>query len=289
MEDPSSGSKPVLLAKLTALSRRGAFLQQSDLGADIRSISGNRRRGPQGMSRVELDQALASGLVRVSGPGQYHLTRRGAEIVRRARSEAAVAAARSKPEAAAKVLQSPTSARPAAPVRPGLNPQESPLGWLRQRKDRDGNPLITQIEYDAGERLRADFWFAQMTPRVTSSWSAVPGEGGRRLAPGTGIDIADNVIAARERVSRALAAVGPELSGLMFDVCCHLKGLEEAERGARLPQRSGKVVLQLALRSLARHYGLDSQGRQGLRHWGGPGYRPGLEQAEEGRMPGQDR
>jgi len=49
--------------------------------------------------------------------------------------------------------------------------EESPLAWLRKRRDRGGEPMITQSQFDAGERLRADFWFAQMTPRVTMNWS----------------------------------------------------------------------------------------------------------------------
>ena len=54
-----------------------------------------------------------------------------------------------------------------------VNPAESPLAWLRRRKDRDGEAMISQAQFDAGERLRADFWFAQMTPRVTMNWSAM--------------------------------------------------------------------------------------------------------------------
>lgn len=273
MEDPTSGGDAALLAKLKALARRGAFLQRSPLGADILSTTGHRRPGSRGMSQVELDQALATGLIRSSGPGQFLLTRRGAAVVRKACAQSAVAAARSAPRATVPVDKQRGYSTPTV-ERPGVNVHESSLSWLRQRKDRDGNPLISAIEFDAGEQLRADFWFAQMTPRVTSSWSAVPGDGQRRLAPGTGKDIADGVIAARERVNRALAAVGPELSGLLIDVCCHLKGLEHAERGAGLPQRSGKVVLQLALRSLARHYGLDRRAEQRSRHWGSPGFRP---------------
>jgi hypothetical protein len=38
------------------------------------------------------------------------------------------------------------------------NETESPLGWLRSRKDRNGRPLITDAQYVAGERLRADYW-----------------------------------------------------------------------------------------------------------------------------------
>jgi uncharacterized protein DUF6456 len=58
-----------------------------------------------------------------------------------------------------------------------------------------------------------------------------------------------------------------------------LKGLEEAERAAGWPQRAGKVVLQLALTRLARHYGIGpatgASPRAGaVRHWGSDDYRP---------------
>lgn len=54
---------------------------------------------------------------------------------------------------------------------PGLNLTECPLGWLARRKDKDGRAMIAAAEFDAGERLRAGFWFARMTPRVTANWS----------------------------------------------------------------------------------------------------------------------
>lgn len=279
MEDATSSGAKILLGKLRALARRGSFLQRSPGGGEICSIDGRMRGGPRGMSAVDIDQAMAAGLIRAVAPGQFVLTRAGAQALRRDRAIAAVEAARRKPGSGQR-LGAADSARPAVPGKPTINVNESPLGWLRQRKSHDGSPLITAIEFEAGERLRADFWFAQMAPRVTSSWSALPGSGQHRLAPGTGRDIADNVIAARERVNRALAAVGPELSGMLLDVCCFLKGLEQAERDRRLPQRSGKVVLQYALRSLARHYGLDRRGSPGvIRHWGEAGYRPGVDGA----------
>ena len=96
----------------------------------------------------------------------------------------------------------------------------------------------------------------------------------------------DNAAAAGERVRRALAAVGPELCGVLIDVCCHLKGLEEAERMAGWPQRSAKIVLQLALTSLARHYGLQTAPHAGgkasaVRHWGSEDFRPMFEVPSE--------
>lgn len=167
--------------------------------------------------------------------------------------------------------------------RPSINLAESPIAWLARRRDKDGAPLISEAEFDAGERLRADFWFAQMTPRVTANWDATASSGARRRgAPGSGSEVQDGVIAAAERVRRALSAVGPELAGVLVDVCCHLKGLEEAERRAGWPQRCGKIVLRLALTALARHYGLLRGGGDGaakaqgshVRHWGAEGYRP---------------
>ena len=144
---------------------------------------------------------------------------------------------------------SPASSKPEAAspyTSASVNASESPLARLLRRKDRDGEALISQAQFDAGERLRADFWFAQITPRVTMSWSAMAPAQRRRRAGMTLAsdgDLQENFAGARERVRRALAAVGPELAGVLIDVCCHLKGLEEAERAAGWPQRAGKVVL----------------------------------------------
>lgn len=169
------------------------------------------------------------------------------------------------------------------PEVPGRNLDESPLAWLARRKDKDGQPMIGTQEFNAGEKLRADFTLSQMSPRVTSNWSGFLGGGGaaRRGPPGQGQDMADHIVAANMRVQHALKAVGPELSGILIDVCCHLKGLEALEKAAGWPQRSGKIVLQIALRKLARHYGLVPEGERARRvpmqHWGTPGYRPEIE------------
>ena len=162
-----------------------------------------------------------------------------------------------------------------------LNAGESPLGWLRNRKDRSGQPLLTSEQYEAGERLRADYGFAHLAARVTSDWSGLaPSARSRRGAASA--DIRDDVIAAKERVIKALETVGPELAGILVDICCELKSLEEAEKAHGWPQRAGKIVLQLALTRLARHYGmLRAEGpggrRQKLRHWGSEDYRPSID------------
>jgi len=146
---------------------------------------------------------------------------------------------------------------PEGAVEVAIDEAESPLGWLARRKGRDGQPLIEPIQLQAGERLRADFTRANLTPNVTSSWDASRAQG-RRGQSGGGT-FTDAVVAAREQVNRALDAVGPEFAGVLLDVCCFLKGLEEVERERRWPLRSAKVVLQLGLNRLARHYGLASE------------------------------
>ncbi len=159
---------------------------------------------------------------------------------------------------------------------PRINLDESPLAALA-RPARGGTPFLDTAALTAAERLRRDFEFAQLQPRITASWSASVNTGRR---DGSGRDLADNVIAARKRVEKAMIAVGPELSGILLDVCCFLKGVETVERERRWPARSAKLVLRLALAALARHYGLGTkaEGAVGteMRHWGASDSRPAI-------------
>jgi hypothetical protein len=143
---------------------------------------------------------------------------------------------------------------------------ESPLAWLARRRGRDGRSLIEQHQLQAGERLRLDFTVADLMPRTTTNWSSPMSSGG-----GGAVDPTDTMTDARRRVHKALDSVGPELSGLLLDVCCFLKGLEDIERARQWPSRSAKIVLQLALDRLARHYGYAAEarrrGRAPLRSW----------------------
>jgi len=162
-----------------------------------------------------------------------------------------------------------------------VNEDESPLARLRRTNGRDGAPLIGAAEYAAGERLRADFTRGQMMPRVTANWSASVSLRRRGDGGGGMIEMTDAIVAARQRVDRALEAVGPEFSGLLLDFCCFLKGIEEVERERLWPARSAKLVLRLALASLARHYGLVATARGSeaggrIMHWGAEDYRPAI-------------
>ena len=151
-----------------------------------------------------------------------------------------------------------------------VDESESPLVWLARRRGRDGRALIEPQQLQAGERLRADFTLAHLMPHTTSNW-ANPGVSAYRGAGERAAAATDKMVAARQAVHQALDAVGPEFAGLLLDVCCFLKRLEDVERERTWPLRSAKVVLQLALEKLARHYGYAAQARgrdhTALRTW----------------------
>ncbi len=133
-----------------------------------------------------------------------------------------------------------------------FNEAESPLLWMWRRKGRDGLPLISLSSFMAGERLRKDYTMANMTPRITANWS-----GSANSLKGAGNAMAafsDTVIEARKRLNTALVESGPEFSGILMDLCCFLKGLEQIEFEHNWPARSAKVVVNLALSKLSRHY-----------------------------------
>ena len=135
--------------------------------------------------------------------------------------------------------------------------QESPLVWLARRRGRDGKVFIDATQLLAGEKLRADFTRAQMTPRLSADWSGMPRSGQR--GGGSGGSVSEAALIAKQRLSAAMEAVGPEFAGLLMDVCCFLKGMEQVEQERGWPARTGKVVLALGLDRLARHYGISVQ------------------------------
>jgi hypothetical protein len=133
-----------------------------------------------------------------------------------------------------------------------VNRAESPLAWLRSRKDSQGRPMLSSAGFAAGERMRHDMEAAHMLPRLSASWSDSPSA----KTPSVGIlHESERAMAARQRVDRALTAVGPEFSGLLTDVCGFLKGLPQIEMERGWPPRSARIVLGLALDRLLAHYG----------------------------------
>ncbi|MBO0662404.1 DUF6456 domain-containing protein [Jiella sp. MQZ9-1] len=152
-----------------------------------------------------------------------------------------------------------------------FNAEETPLTRLATRRGAGGEPFLSTAEAMAGEKIRVDFTRGQMAPAIGQRWDGMP------RAPRRGAlahELSDTAIDARRRVAQACDAIGPELSGLVLDVCCFLKGLETVEKERRWPARSAKLLLKTGLAMLARHYGFDgavsSQKERRMRHWRAP-------------------
>jgi hypothetical protein len=158
---------------------------------------------------------------------------------------------------------------------------ESPLLRLHRRRDTDGRPMISAMQFAAGEKLRTDYSLAHFEQRTTVTWEMPLGaaSGHASLSDNRIANLSDAAIAARQRVHLALDAVGPELAGTLYYVCCLASGIEQAERMLQLPVRSGKAVLALALTRLARHYRLmprppSNKNAGTITRWGLADFRP---------------
>ena len=136
-------------------------------------------------------------------------------------------------------------ARAARSVR--FNATESPLGWLLSRG------LVSRRQYEAGERLRADWERAQLAPRVTMAWDAAPVARGRGGAAGKP-DLDGAQLDARRRFDDAIAFAGPGLADVLWRVVCAGEGMRDAETALGWPARAGKLVLTIALDRIAAYY-----------------------------------
>jgi hypothetical protein len=140
-----------------------------------------------------------------------------------------------------RVLETVTVTLPEGKGSARRNRAQSPLFPVERLKDREGRPFLPADALAAGERLAEDFQRGGLQPRVTASWEP-------RLSSRSGgalparAELADSALGARHRVSAAIAAMGPELSGVALDVCCFGKGLETVERERQWPARSAKLL-----------------------------------------------
>lgn len=146
-----------------------------------------------------------------------------------------------------------TEAAGEEPKRLRYNMAESPVVALGRRRDKDGVPYLTPEQVAAGERLREDFELAHMGARVAQNWDRFL-TGRSRGSFSAGLGAMGGPQGARDRVALALRELGPGLGDMALRCCCHLEGLEAAERRLGWAARSGKVVLRIALDRLRIHY-----------------------------------
>lgn len=231
-------------------------------------------RGAVSVEHEVLQWLVSEGTVRVCGD-EIALSRTGFEVARD------LAAARSSKNGGREIGAISPGAGTGGEARPILvNLSESPLAQLARLRTRAGKSFLAAREFEAGERLRVDYTRGQIMPRLGANWIASVASGKRSGAGGTA-ELTEAALAARLRVEKAIAAVGPELSGVLIDVCCFLKGMETVEMERAWPVRSGKVVLKTALSALARYYwpnaASDENKPARMLHWGVQGYRPSMQ------------
>jgi hypothetical protein len=125
-----------------------------------------------------------------------------------------------------------------------VNIAESPVTWLHARGH------LSDRQFLAGEKLRADWERSGLSPGVTMRWDPVRtrGTGDSGLLPG------ERSLAARQRFDGAIGAAGSGLSDILWRVVCAGEALVAAEKALDWPTRSGKLVLRLALDRVADFY-----------------------------------
>lgn len=96
-----------------------------------------------------------------------------------------------------------------------MNLAESPLGVLARRRDRNGVSFLSHAEFNAGERLRADYKRGQIMPRLNANWTASVAQSKRSAGPAGATELTEAALAARLGVEKALDGVGPELAGAL--------------------------------------------------------------------------
>ncbi len=128
-----------------------------------------------------------------------------------------------------------------------VNLAESPLSWLHIHGH------LNERQFLAGEKLRGDYEAAQLGPRVTMTWDAMPVNKSRRSAPRF-VEAGEHSLYAKDRFDQAITALGQDLSDIAWRVICAGEGMSVAEKSMGWPTRSGKLVLRIALDRLADHY-----------------------------------
>ncbi|WP_375449584.1 DUF6456 domain-containing protein [uncultured Devosia sp.] len=138
---------------------------------------------------------------------------------------------------------------------PAYNLDESPLARLAIGRYGEP-PFLLPHQVAAGERVRRLVERARLSPRLTMSYNSTrsAGSGGSVVA-----DLSDSAVDARRKLDAVARALPPDCSGVVFDVCGLLKGLQTVETERQWPRRSAKMVLRIGLEQLALHWGLSSQ------------------------------
>jgi DNA-binding MarR family transcriptional regulator len=220
------------------------------------------KEGGDALSKLAVDRGLAGNLAllgwisctRAGRLRRYHITPVGrsvynrliAERENRARANLEQGFGEAQSRFLAGRYERPKERR----TRYGLG--ETPLDMLARLQDKSGAPFLARELVEAGKRLREDYELAQIGEHLAQSQAHFAGSGrcGRDIPP----KASAASVAAKQRATKALQVLGSGLSDIALRCCCHLEGLEAAERHLGWSARSGKIVLRIALAQLKTFY-----------------------------------
>ncbi len=290
--DLTTPNASAMLQMLSRLRRKGAYLDRPPGSADgdWRLSAPGQRRGHG--AHITVSSRLVSyardqgWLVSESDPRRLRLTEEGMLKLSRGLNLA--------PASSETPLPLPLPGKVTPRGATGSQKGDAPATIARLRRHRDGNgrTILSASAGEAAERLASDFLKGQMMPRVTANWEkAMLGQRPQGMAPGFGIDVRDQIAEAQMRVRRALDDAGGDLAGVLIDVCCFDRGLEDVEGSRGWPRGSGRVILGIALERLARHYGIVTSGpaHGQMTRWGRGDDKPTLDTWRSDRHAGPER
>ena len=131
---------------------------------------------------------------------------------------------------------------------------ESPLHVLARRKRGDGDAWLSPDLVAAGMRFRENWEIARLGGGMSRDWGEIVAG---RVSSGGGAQPNGRPtrrLEAEQALAAAIKALGPDLAETVLMGVCEEQGMEDIEGRLDFPARSGKIVLRIALRTLARHY-----------------------------------
>lgn len=133
---------------------------------------------------------------------------------------------------------------------------DAPLHVLARRNRPDGEAWLPPDLVAAAMRFRENWEIARIGGGLSGDWAALVSG---RVAAGSGVRAQPQGnptrrLEAEQALSAAIRALGPDLAETLLLGVCQEQGMEDIEKRLAFPARSGKIVLRIALRMLARHY-----------------------------------
>ena len=129
------------------------------------------------------------------------------------------------------------------------------LERLSRKKDRDGRPILTAAEVEAGRHLAKDYALAGLSHISTQNFMASATDSGRHQ--GKEEDRILRQMTARTRLQAAKIAMGDGLDKAVIAVCCRDESLDSVERAEHWVKSSGLTILKLGLSRLVKLYGTE--------------------------------